>query len=256
MSSSTIQAVTTYLDDLLESTKYKDASINGLQIEASDRPIKHIAFAVDCGLSVIEQATSLKADLLVVHHGLWWQSVQPIVGPLAAKLRLCFNKGLSIYASHLPLDGHPTLGNAAQLAEFLQLQNLRGFFEHGDRTIGVSGVFPKPVPIQDVAARLGMCVGSVHPPLVLEFGKREIGSAAIVTGSGSIALEACARAPFDLLISGEPKHEVYHRAKELACSAIFAGHYVTETFGVRALQRVLAETFRVETSWIDEPTGI
>jgi putative NIF3 family GTP cyclohydrolase 1 type 2 len=163
---------------------------------------------------------------------------------------------LSLYAAHLPLDGHLELGNAAQIATALGGVNVKGFCEHRGRTVGVRCDLQRGASIEALAETLRALCSNGPQPLLLPFGSRDISSIAIVTGSGSSAISECSTSGIDLLISGEPKQEVYHRAKELQCSAIFIGHYASETFGVRALKRVLAERFRVETEWIDEPTGI
>jgi dinuclear metal center YbgI/SA1388 family protein len=252
----TTREISLFLDQTLEVNTYSDAATNGLQIESPQQSVSKIGFAVDSGLSIIQRAAALGCDMLVVHHGVLWGGCEPLTGPFGRKVNLCMVGGLSLYASHLPLDGHLEYGNGAQIAKKLGLRDMRGFASYGGRTIGVRGTLPEQIPIDVLAEKVGALCGNDVKPLVLPFGKRSISSVAIVTGSGSSTLAECASSGIDVLISGEPKQEVYHRAKELECSAIFAGHYATETFGVRALERVLAEHFRVETEWIDEPTGI
>jgi dinuclear metal center YbgI/SA1388 family protein len=192
-----------------------------------------------------------------VHHGVFWGKVEPIVGPWAKKVALCLSNGLSLYAAHLPLDGHPIYGNAAQIASsILNATDVQPDFSYHGNPVGVRARLPKSTQLQKIAEQLGSCDGVTNSPLVLPFGKSEIETVGIVTGSGSFAIADTVRNGLDLLISGEPKQEAYHTARELSCSAIFMGHYASETFGVRALQRVLESRFGVQSVWISEPTGI
>lgn len=244
-----------HLDEILQVRSYQDMAINGLQVESPVTTISKVGIAVDSGLSVMQRAAAHGCNLLVVHHGLLWGKCEPYTGALARKLHLCMVSGLSLYAAHLPLDGHLEFGNAAQIAQGLGLSGVEGFLNYGPRTIGVKGQLSVELSLEALTERVSVLCKN-PTPLLLPFGKKTIRTIAIVTGSGSMAIQDVADAGIDLLISGEPKQEAYHRAKELGCSVIFAGHYATETFGVRALERVLAERFRVETEWIDEPTGI
>jgi len=257
MSGIMLHELVQFLDSELQASQFADIALNGLQIESPKRQVSKVAFAVDSGLSVIEAAVASNADLLVVHHGIFWGKVEPLVGPLAKKVALCLTNGLSLYASHLPLDGHPVLGNAAQIATaVLEAHEVAADFEHHGSPVGVVASLKNPVPLEQIAQRLSSCDGATTSPLVLPFGKKSISKVGIVTGSGSSMIPTVARRGIDLLISGEPKQEAYHLARELECSVIFMGHYASETFGVRALQRVLETRFGVETQWISEPTGI
>ena len=251
-----LNTLTNYLDTLLEAKSYQDFAYNGLQVDAGNSNIKVIAFAVDAGLSVIEQAASLKADLLIVHHGLLWGGEQPITGSFGTKIRALMSARCSLYASHLPLDGNTELGNATGLAKFFGAKDLLPFCEYKGRTIGMRASLPTPTSLNDLKKLSRKFIGSLAEPLLLPFGTQQITSLGIVTGSGSSAIELCKESGIDLLISGEPKQEAYHRAKEARQSCLFVGHYASETFGVSALQSVLKDKFRVETHFIDEPTGI
>jgi dinuclear metal center YbgI/SA1388 family protein len=257
MSSIMLPELVQFLDSELRAAQFSDIALNGLQIESAPCQVSTVAFAVDSGLSVIEEAVARKADLLVVHHGIFWGKVEPLVGPLAKKAGLCLKSGLSLYASHLPLDGHPVLGNAAQIATtVLEAHDVTPDFDHHGSPVGVVASLKTKTPLEQIANKLGLCEGVTTPPLVLPFGKKSIGTVGIVTGSGSSMIPTVARRGIDLLISGEPKQEAYHLARELECSVIFMGHYASETFGVRALQRVLETRFSVKTEWISQPTGI
>lgn len=252
-----VSEIATFLNSELQVSKYADVALNGLQIQSAQDSVTTVAFAVDSGLSVVEQAIARRAQLLVVHHGVYWGKVEPLVGPWAAKATLCLTKGLSLYAAHLPLDGHPVLGNAAQIAtSVLNAVEVTPDFEYHGAPIGALARLKTPMTLQSIATLLASCDGVASAPLVLPFGKSQVETVGIVTGSGTSIIPTVAERHIDLLISGEPKQEAYHLARELQCSVIFMGHYASETFGVKALQRVLESRFGVKTEWISEPTGI
>ncbi|MCB0317449.1 MAG: Nif3-like dinuclear metal center hexameric protein [Bdellovibrionales bacterium] len=250
-----LHTIIDYLDTLLDTASYSDASLNGLQVEAKNHELKRIAFAVDAGLSVIESAIKNKADLLVVHHGIFWNKLNPIKGVLREKIYALLSSGCSLYASHLPLDAHPEVGNNYTLGKILGLSKLQPFLDFNGKFIACSGSLDKPVTLNYFTERLATLDGAIDP-LILDFGNDQVSKVAVVTGSGSIAIEEVYKQNLDLLISGEPKHEAYHAAKELGVNAIFAGHYATETVGPKALMNKLAEDLKIDTIFIHEGTGI
>lgn len=252
---SNLEEITNYLDQLLDVSEFRDECQNGLQVESPKIKVRKVALAVDSGLSVIEQAVKSKAQLLIVHHGIFWGQPCNIRGILSKKINLLLTNGCSLYASHLPLDSHLKYGNAARLAHFLKLKDIKPFCHYRGMPIGVKARVRKP---QTLATILSDCakIPSAISPVVLPFGKKDITNIGIVTGSGSMALQSCADEDLDLLISGEAKQEAYHNARELKVNAIFAGHYATETFGVKAVGELLQDKFGVKTTFIDQPTGI
>ena len=251
-----IHTIAHHLNKILEIHRYTDMAVNGLQIESPSREVRKIGFAVDAGHSVLEAAADANCDLLVVHHGILWGACSPIVGPLARKLQLCMTRGVSLYAAHLPLDGHEDLGNAAQLARLLGLTDISPAFAYKGATIGVRGSFSNARTPHEIASQVSHFDGALQPPLVLPFGPTQARTVGIATGSATSVIPECADLGVDLLLTGESKQEAYHAAKEFGVNVICMGHYASETFGVRALERVLQRDFRVETCWISEPTGI
>jgi dinuclear metal center YbgI/SA1388 family protein len=257
-----ISDICTFFDQLLSTNHYKaDRSLNGIQVEAlpnkelsSERKIS-IAFAVDAGLSCIQAAVNLKADLLVVHHGLFWGELLPITGVMAQKISKLLANNCSLYTSHLPLDGNIEVGNGAELLRTLGASDIEPFMTYKGCYVGAKGRFAQPRSYSELVAAARNFEGSNHV-VELPFGKNQISSIGVVTGSGTFAITEAHTLGLDLFMSGEPKHEVYHLAKELGMSAIFAGHYATETFGLRALSRVIEEQFSVTTHFIAEPSGI
>lgn len=251
-----VRDVIEYLNRELSVSSYSDIAYNGLQVESPRAEVSTIGFAVDAGISILSEACRRNCQLLVVHHGMMWGKVEPFVGAVARKLALCFGKGLSLYAAHLPLDGHATLGNAAQVAQLLGASEVLPCFEYKGSPIGVVATLPGPRPLEEIAHQLSRCEGALQPPLTLPFGHKTVRRIGIATGSASGLIPETVERGLDLLITGEPKQEAYHLARDLNCSVICMGHYASETFGVRALERVLAEKFGVKTEWISEPTGI
>jgi dinuclear metal center YbgI/SA1388 family protein len=256
-SATDLHEITNYLNQELSVASFDDSAHNGLQIESPSASISTVGFAVDAGYSVLREAVERGCQLLVVHHGVLWGKEQPVTGVWAKKLALCLSKGLSLYAAHLPLDGHPTLGNAAVLArEVLRAVALRPEFDYHGSPIGVAAELSTPLSLEAITDMLARCDGATNPPLVLPFGKKTVSRVGIATGSATFMIPHAARMGLDLFVTGEPKQESYHVAKELGLSVICMGHYASETFGVRALQRILESRYGVKTEWISEPTGI
>ena len=249
-----LASIVASLDSLLETSRFNDVALNGLQVEAGCSEVRRIAFAVDSGVSVIESAIKREANLLVVHHGLFWSQAQALCGVLGRKIELLTRARMALYASHLPLDAHLELGNAAGLAHFFELENLSSDFEYGGTPIGVIANCREVRKLDYFVERAQALAPS--PILSLAHGKAKISKVGIVTGSGAFGIDRAARSGCDLFISGEPKQQVYHETKELNLNALFCGHYATETFGVRALSHKLARDFDVQVDFIDEPTGI
>lgn len=249
-----LTTVIRYLDSLLQPHTYQDSAVNGLQVESSGSDVRKVALAVDSGETVVQRAVEASADLLVVHHGLFWGQVLPIAGPLGSKIRTLMARRCSLYASHLPLDAHLEVGNNAELARFMGLSKIEPAFEHRGQMVGVIAQCA-PTPLQKFVDR-SLEMPGARPALVLPFGKQKIERVGIVTGSGSFALEEAAKRELDLFYTGEPKQDNFHTAKDLHLSVIYGGHYATETFGVLALGARLQKDLDLETVFIDEPTGI
>lgn len=244
-----------FLDQTLPWEGFDDSSQNGLQIESSAQAVTKVALAVDSGLSVLEKAIGLKCQLLIVHHGLFWGHTSNLNGILGKKVRTLIEGGCSLYASHLPLDAHPSLGNNAQLLRLLGAELDRSFCKCGSRDISFLGKFKSPVSRSDLEQRLKGAT-TERRFLSLPFGPTTVDSLAVVTGGGSSAMAEAHRCGTRTFITGEPKQSVYHEAKELEMNALFGGHYATETFGVKAVGQELIKKFSVEIEFLDEPTDI
>ena len=233
-----------------------DKSANGIQVGDPDAEVDRAAFAVDAVQATIEAAVDADADLLCAHHGIVWGGLERVTGRTYDRVSTLIEADLALYAAHLPLDAHLELGNAAGVADRLDLTDREPFGEEGPETVGLRGrVADGPIPAEELEARLADGLGDVDPPVrSLPFGPDPIEEVAVITGFGADWLEATAEAGVDALVTGEGTQSLYHRAREEGVTVLLGGHYATETFGVRRLQS-LAEEWGLETAYIDWPTG-
>jgi len=231
-----------------------DVAMNGLQVGRSDTTVARIAFAVDACQETIQRAGDWDADLLFVHHGLFWGRPLALTGTHLARVRALLEHDLALYALHLPLDCHPTLGNNAGLADALDLGERAPFGDYRGVPIGIQGRLPEPLSLAEAADRL---FGGEHNCLaVLPFGPERIERAALVSGGGTRDLDAAIAAGADLFVTGDASHENYHAALEAGINVLSGGHYLSEVFGVRSVARRLAGDLGVQTTLIDVATGL
>ncbi|MBU0470464.1 MAG: Nif3-like dinuclear metal center hexameric protein [Nanoarchaeota archaeon] len=244
----TIKQIAEFLNKELNINNIEDSSCNGLQVE-NEGEITKIGFAVDACQETFEKAFKAKCNLLVVHHGLIWDSLKHLKGSTYHNIKYLITNNLALYASHLPLDLHEKYGNNVQLANLLQLKDLRAFGFYHDKAIGFSG--STDTTLEKIKKKLqnqGM------KTLSLDFGPKEIKKVAIISGGGAKEVYQAVAIGADLYITGEPLHFVHHFAKENNINVIFSGHYETEVWGVKALMPLLQEKFKVKVEFIDVPT--
>ncbi|AZH26669.1 Nif3-like dinuclear metal center hexameric protein [Haloplanus aerogenes] len=243
------------LDDRLRTDDYADldASANGLQVGRRSGTVDRVAIAVDAAEATIEAAIDRDADVLLVHHGLVWGGLDRLTGLDYDRIEPLVENDVALYVSHLPLDGHQELGNAAILADRLGLAEQEPFGEYGTEYVGVRGTASDAYTTADLSARLDAELDT--ETRVLGFGPDEIEDVGIITGRGVDWIEAAAETDLDAFITGEGKHESYHEARDLGVNVFLAGHYATETLGVRAVGE-LAEKWGLETTFIEHPTGL
>lgn len=257
-SSSTISAVkvyevTAYLDTFLRTSHIKDYSCNGLQVQGTD-VIRKIALVVDASMQAFELAVSNECQMIIAHHGIIWGGITNIRNTLRSQIKFLIENNLNLYASHLPLDLHPELGNNAQLAKMLQLKNLKPFGQYKGIDIGFEGTFVKPVTLDKLVSTL--CTKLDSECTVLPFGRKHIRNVAVVSGGAGDTLNEAIEKEVDCYITGEPSHQNYHAALEGKINVIYAGHYHTEKAGVQALGLHLEKTFNIKTQFLDIPTTI
>jgi len=232
-------------------------AVNGVQL-SNLGAIPRIAAAVDFSSETVNDTINAGARLLIVHHGMFWGGVQPLTGHRHQRLRTLLTNDVAVYAAHLPLDVHPQLGNNALLAKFLELEPQDGFAKYQSIDVGLSGT--SRVPTRVLAERAKALAERYSGQLVASpFAHDRVTKAwGICTGAGadSGTLREAAARGIDTLIVGEGPHHTAVEARELGIVVLYAGHYATETFGVRALSDAVAERFQIESSFLDVPTGL
>lgn len=244
------QELISFLDDYLSIHTIDDDSNNGLQIQ-SDGEIDTVGFAVDACMDIFEKAHAQQCGLLVVHHGLIWGGLQYITGDIYERVKFLIQHNMGLYAAHLPLDIHEEVGNNIQMAHLLGVEKMKGFCSYKNENIGL--LCEKEIPLSDIMERMD-ALFNTHD--VWKFGPDICERIGIITGSGTYCLTAAIKEGCDTFITGEPKHMVYHQAKENHINVICAGHYQTETLGVKALMEKIKDTFPVSVVFLDSPTGL
>jgi dinuclear metal center YbgI/SA1388 family protein len=251
-----IKEILSFIDSELNPKSFTDHCLNGLQVEGKSE-IKKIAVAVDCGLSIIEQAVLKKADILLTHHALIWNDeIRPISGTYRDSLNLLLKEEINLICQHLPLDGNLKYGNNACLAKLLELEEIVHAAPYKGSFTGVIGENKKGLTLEQIAKKLHSLHGSIKNFVELKFGKDIPKRICLLSGAGADQLYNYELENFDTLITGEPRQFAYHFCKEKKINAFFPGHYATETLGVIALGKEIATRFEIEFEFIDEKTGI
>ncbi|MGA2801864.1 MAG: Nif3-like dinuclear metal center hexameric protein [Verrucomicrobiota bacterium] len=253
MSKVLLATIVAHCDRILRTDEigdYDDAA-NGLQV-GNRGTVGCIAAAVDASLATVKLAIKSKADLMIVHHGLFWSPPRPWTGKKYELLRLLVENNLAVYSSHLPLDVHPKLGNNAQLCTALGLKNLKPFFLTHGQTIGFKA--QAKISRTALAARLVRATGV--KPRIIPGGKSICKKIGVVTGGAGGDLKQAVDEGVDTFITGEGPHWTYAVAEELGLNIFYGGHYATEIFGVKALALHLSKRFKLPWTFIDYPTGL
>lgn len=248
-----LAALVDYLDGYLRVAEVEDSAnaLNGLQVD-SGRAIGHIAAAVDACGTTIDRAGAMGADLLLVHHGLFWNGLEPLTGRHGRRVRQLFAHGVSLYSAHIPLDVHPELGNNAVLARQFGLADTSWFGDYKGAPLGIAGTLEttRAEFVARVTTELDV------EPKVLATGPEAVRRVGIISGGGGGMIAAAAAAGVDTFLTGEGNHHSFFDAEELGVNVVYAGHYATETVGVKALATHLSERFGLTWEFIDHPTGL
>ncbi|MBR9676335.1 Nif3-like dinuclear metal center hexameric protein [Candidatus Woesearchaeota archaeon] len=245
-------AITRFLNKLLDIRNIPDNSRNGMQVNCRN-DVKRIGFCVDASLEVFELAKKKKCDLIIAHHGILWKP-QRYKKNLEKRISYLKKNKISLYGAHLPLDKHDKYGNNILLANFLGLKNIKEFGKYNRVAVGFMGVFPKPISLVsikrllDKKLRTNSYIKKNNDKLVKTIG--------IISGGGNSVIEEAIDKRLDCFLTGDKLHQVYGYAKESKLNVVSAGHYATETVGVKALMPLLKERFGVETVFLDAPTNL
>ena len=245
--------LTQYLDDYLRIRDVPDypAALNGLQVENAGT-VTHIAVAVDAAQATVQAAVGAGANLLLVHHGLFWDGNQPVTGRRFRRLKALLDADIAVYATHLPLDVHPEVGNNAVLARALGIHPQGHFGDYRGYPLGVWGELD--IRREALAARLDELLGG--PVKLVPGGPERVRRVGVITGGAGSMIGAAREAGLDAFVTGEGAHHNFFDAEEGGMNLFLGGHYATETWGVRALAKHLQDRFGLPWTWIDHPTGL
>ena len=250
------------LDKFFNSVLHKenfsqDISLNGIQVDnckSREKQIRRVAFAVDACEATAKRAIDAGADVLFVHHGLFWGKCQTLTGVFYNRIKAFLDGDLALIAYHIPLDANEEVGNNFGIASRLGLLNVRPFGKWRGMTLGAIGEFEGPVSLTELSGKL--FPDGEKPSRILPFGKSEIRRVAIISGGAGEDFEQAVRAKADAYITGEVSHEDFHPIEESGINVIAGGHYQTETVGVRLMQKKVESELGLETVFIDLPTGL
>lgn len=246
--------VTAYLDAYLRIWEVPDseAALNGLQVENASTRVSRIVAAVDASLATIEGVGG--PAMLLVHHGLFWDGNVPLTGRRYRRVRALLDHDIALYSAHIPLDVHAEVGNNHVLGRRLGLGELQPFDLYRGVPIGVQGVLDADTPRETFVARVEQALGSKAK--LIPGGPAMVRRVGIITGGAGDRIGAASRAGLDTYLTGEGAHHTYFDAMEFGVNAIFAGHYATETVGVKALAEHLSTRFGIPWEFHHHPTGL
>jgi dinuclear metal center YbgI/SA1388 family protein len=241
--------IVAFANELLDLAGFSDYGPMGLQVVGAPEVAK-IACGVSASRELFERAAAAGAQMVLVHHGLFWERDPREIGTLMReRLRALFDHDLNLVAYHLALDAHPELGNNVLLARELEIQPAERFTDWG-----CGGPLRQPVAIDAFSERVRERLG--RPPLVFAYGPEVVRRVAVLTGGAARYLAEAVSAGYDCFLTGEAAEPTKHAAKEARIHFVAAGHYATETLGVRALSARLAEEFGLAWEFIDLPNPV
>ena len=237
------------LDKALDVCAFRDVSNNGLQL-ANSGALTRVVTGVDASLRLLQEASARGANCVICHHGLsWGDSLKRITGLNHRLVSFAIEHDIAVYAAHLPLDAHPRYGNNAQLCTALGLAHPTPAFVYHGETIGFTASYSKAVPFSTLCERIRM---TVNPEIrALGFGKKNIRTVGVVSGGASDMIDQAADLGLDAYLTGEPSLQGYNLAENLNQNVVFAGHYATETFGVRALAALITKQLKIPADFVD-----
>lgn len=247
-------AITSYLNEMLPLDDIEDVSFNGLQVEGRET-VSTIITGVTAGKELFSRAAELEAQYIVVHHGHYWRYGTPsLTGWEKKRLDILLKNNMSLYASHLPLDKHPKIGNNIQLLHILNAQVSGDFSQHGNGTSSYTGMIMRGKHLEEIVSILNESLQTKC--ITLPFGPAIVRTVAVCSGGGGYkAFAEALDEKVDLFITGDTA-EIYNDAKDSGTNVIFAGHHATERLGIKALGTLLQKTFEVKVEFIDVPTEL
>lgn len=240
--------ILTFINKYLKIDDFNDLCPNGLQVAGTDQVTK-IVTAVSASVELFKKAFEVKADTIIVHHGIIWNFEHPLyTGGYRERLKLLLCNNLNLFAYHLPLDAHPEVGNNAQLARLFGLRDTKSFGDYKGNDIGVKGEID-PVNCELFFNKIEKTL--YRKPIIFPYGPSEISRIGIISGGAQKEIGQAVRAGLDVFITGEVSEHIMHYAKEEKIHFISAGHYATERPGILALGELLKNTFGLAVEFIE-----
>ncbi|WP_424245834.1 dinuclear metal center YbgI/SA1388 family protein [Elusimicrobium posterum] len=243
--------IISFVNEFLNSAAIQDKSANGLQVEGREE-IKKIVFGVSANAELFKAAAAHNADMVIVHHGLFWGTQQILTGPFKKRVEILIKNDINLAAWHLPLDMHKDIGNNAAMAKMLGLKKIRPFGKYHGVEIGYCGALSKP---QNMAG-IKKLLGAQHPAAELNFGPAKIETVAIVSGGGYDMLPQAIEKGIDLFITGSSEEYVHETAREGKINYLGLGHYNSETYGIKNLMQIIQKRFKIEVYFVDIPNPL
>lgn len=241
------------LNDYLKIAEFKDIGRNGMQVQGRD-DVKRVVVGVSASAALFKAAADKKADMVIVHHGIFWDEEggsRKADAVMENRIKILSEKGISLLGYHLPLDGHPEIGNGVLTIRALGLDVKKLFAEEKGKLIGAIGEFEKPIDFDVFMNKCEAAFG--RPRLVLPFGPKKVRLVATVTGGGGLEIEMAAEERADVYITGEPMEFNYEYAKEAGINVVYLGHYNSERSGIIALGEWLKNRFSLDVEFVDIP---
>jgi dinuclear metal center YbgI/SA1388 family protein len=247
--------IVSFLDELLDSPSFPDYGPNGLQVPGSDE-VSLLVTGVSAQAELFEQAVAAGAEMVLAHHGIFWgPGLGPITQQMKRRLELLFGANISLVAHHLPLDAHPEIGNNALICAALGLEQAERVGYYKGVPVGFVGRSEAGIPIDQLRERCTDVFGG-REPLIQGTGPNLVHSVGIISGSAAVSLGDAIAAGLDAFLTGEPRENAMADAREAGIHFIAAGHYATETFGIRRLGDLVAKQFGIEHRFVDIPNPV
>ena len=245
--------LTNYLNTYLRIEEFKDYSTNGLQVEGKDE-IRKIVTGVSANVELFEKAIELKADAIIVHHGIIWDFEHPVYqGSYKKRIKLLLENDINLYGYHLPLDAHKEVGNNARLAQILGLKNIEPFGEYNEQLIGFKGEYK----LKQAEIVFDLVKKEINAnAIIFPYGPDKINTVGVVSGGAQKEVKQAVLEGLDLYLTGEVSEHILHYVKEEGIHFIAAGHYATERFGVLALGEHIKEKFELDVEFVDIPNPV
>jgi dinuclear metal center YbgI/SA1388 family protein len=244
-----IKDLLTCSNALLKPEAFKDYCPNGLQVQGRDS-VQRIVSGVTASQALIDRAIELEADVLLVHHGFFWNGENPVIcGMKYRRIKALIDNGINLLAYHLPLDAHPSLGNNVRLASLLDIEITGGMEPENPLSVGNVGRLVQPMSAQDFCLQVETVLG--RKPLLINGGDHPIETIAWCTGSAQNYIAQAAALGVDAYLSGEISEPTVHEAREHGLHYIAAGHHATERYGVQALGEYLAAELQLDHQFVD-----